>query len=101
MVNERGDIYKHPPPDKVSIPGTNLRTYWGQRAQIKEDAMILGCLITILAFVFTLVILAFTGVAITFGLLARILIPFVLIAIGISIINKNRNRFWCGKKQRN
>ncbi|WP_236908081.1 hypothetical protein [Clostridium sp. Cult3] len=55
--------------------------------------MILGCLITILVFVFTLVVLVFTGVAITFGLLARILIPFVLIAIGISIINKNRNGF--------
>lgn len=56
----------------------------------KENAMILGCLITILVFVFVLVILAITGVAITLSLLAKILVPFILIAIGINIIEKSR-----------
>ncbi|HSH35551.1 hypothetical protein [Schnuerera sp.] len=56
--------------------------------------MIFGCLTSIIAlifaFVMTIVILAITGVAITFGLLARLLIPFILIAIGIKVISNNR-----------
>ncbi len=52
--------------------------------------MILGCLITLIVFVFVIVILAITGVAVTFGLLAKVLIPFILIALGINIIQKNK-----------
>ncbi len=56
--------------------------------------MIFGCLtsliVLIFVFVLILVILAITGVAITFGLLFKLLIPFVLIAIGINIIRGNR-----------
>lgn len=56
--------------------------------------MIFGCLtsliVLIFVFVMVVVILAFTGVAITFGLLAKLLIPFVLIGIGINIIFRNR-----------
>ena len=51
--------------------------------------MILGCLTTTLVLIFVLVILTFVGVTITFALLAKILIPFALIAIGINLIDKN------------
>lgn len=60
--------------------------------------MILGCLISLIAIIFsivlTIVILAFTGVTVTFGiffgLLGKILIPIILIGIGIHFILKNR-----------
>ncbi|QQY79935.1 hypothetical protein EDD65_101251 [Keratinibaculum paraultunense] len=48
--------------------------------------MILGCLITIIVFIFVLIIFIFTGTAITFSLMARILIPLLLIWLGIKII---------------
>ena len=61
--------------------------------------MVFGCLISIIAFIFsivlTFVILVFTGVSITVGLffrlLAKILVPLILIGLGISLITKNRN----------
>ena len=52
--------------------------------------MILGCLITTIVLIFVIIILAFVGVTVTFGLLAKILIPIALIAIGIDIVKKNR-----------
>lgn len=56
--------------------------------------MIIGCLtsliVLIFVFILVIVILAFTGVAITIGLLAKLLIPFVLVALGINLIFKNR-----------
>ncbi|WP_157752636.1 hypothetical protein [Schnuerera ultunensis] len=56
--------------------------------------MVFGCLtsliILIFAFVMVVVTLAITGVAITFGLIAKLLIPFVLIALGINVIFRNR-----------
>lgn len=51
-----------------------------------EIYMILGCLITIIVFIFVLIIFIFTGTAITFSLMARILIPLLLIWLGIKII---------------
>ncbi len=61
--------------------------------------MLFGCLTAIIVFVFsivlTFVILVFTGVSITVGLffrlLAKILVPLILIGLGISLITKNRN----------
>lgn len=52
--------------------------------------MIFGCLITILALIFTLFILILVGISITFGLLIKIILPFALIALGINIINRRR-----------
>jgi len=62
--------------------------------------MVFGCLTSIIAFIFsivlTFIILTFTGVSITiglfFGLLAKILIPLILIGLGASLIIKNRKR---------
>lgn len=61
--------------------------------------MLFGCLTAIIVFVLsivlTFVILVFTGVSITVGLffrlLAKILVPLILIGLGISLITKNRN----------
>lgn len=50
--------------------------------------MILGCLITIITFVFTLFILLITGTMVTLGLLLKLLLPFILIFAGIYIIVK-------------
>ncbi|WP_236910875.1 hypothetical protein [Clostridium sp. Cult1] len=56
--------------------------------------MIFGCLTSIIALIFafilTIVIFAITGVAITFGLLVKILIPFILIGLGIKVITRNK-----------
>lgn len=48
--------------------------------------MILGCLITIFAFILALLILILVGVSLTFAFLVKLLIPFVLIALGIKFI---------------
>ena len=60
--------------------------------------MVLGCLISLMALIFsvvlTFVILTFTGVSVTLGLfiglLAKILVPIILIGLGISLIVKRR-----------
>ena len=51
--------------------------------------MILGCLITVLVFVFILVMLLITGTIVTVGLLFKLLLPFILILMGIYLISKN------------
>ena len=65
----------------------------------KGIVIMFGCLISFIVLIFsiilTFVILIFTGVSITLGLflglLAKILIPFILIGIGINLIIRKRS----------